>query len=109
MQQVMFDYCGNVRSEALLEAGLDVVKRLKNKAKDILVAENAHELMYCIQTLNLFDIGELVMIGAYERKETRDLHIRSDYTMTNPLLSDKLHTVRLVDGQPRMGWAEVKR
>ena len=108
LQQIMFDYCGYVRSENLLSAGLDIIRRLKNKAHASLMAENAHDLMNCLQVLNLIDIGESAFIGAYERKETRDLHVRPDYTLTNPLLSNKIHLIKQVDGKPVTEWIEVK-
>lgn len=108
LQQIMSDYCGNVRSENLLLAGLDIIKRLKKKAHSSLIAENAHELMLCLQVLNLIDIGELVFIGAYDRKETRGLHVRSDYTITDPLLNDKIHLVKQEDGKPVTNWVGVE-
>ena len=62
------------------------MRRLKQKAPSLLMARNAHELMHCIEVLNLLDLGELLLIAAAERRETRDRHIRSDYPFTNPLL-----------------------
>ncbi len=109
LQQIMFDYCGHVRSETLLSAGLGIIRRLKTKARTSLMAENAHDLMHCLQALNQIDLGELIFISAYDRKETRNLHVRSDYTLTNPLLNDKIHLVKQVDGKPVTGWIEVKR
>jgi succinate dehydrogenase/fumarate reductase flavoprotein subunit len=109
LQQIMLDYCGYVRSESLLSAGIDIMGRLKNKAQTFLIAGNAHELMNCLQVLNLIDLGELVFISAYDRQETRGWHVRSDYTITNPLLSDKIHLVKQVDGKPVTEWIEVKR
>jgi succinate dehydrogenase/fumarate reductase flavoprotein subunit len=105
LQQIMIDYCGHTRSESLLSAGLDVIKRLKNKARSSLCAGNAHELMHCLEVLNLIDAGELVMEGAYDRCETRGLHVRSDYPLTNPLLTDKYHVVRRAEDGPSFGWA----
>ena len=109
LQQIMFDYAGYVRSEVLLEAGLDLITRLKSKARTLLMAENPHELMHCLEVLNLLDIGELVFISANDRKETRGLHVRSDYKLTNPLLGDKRHIIKKVDGKPVTGWVEVGR
>jgi len=108
LQQIMLDYCGQVRSENLLSAGLDIIRRLKKKAFSGLMAENAHDLVFCLQTLNLIDIGEAVITSAYDRKETRGLHVRVDYNLTNPLLNNKLHLVKLVEGQPTTTWIEVE-
>ena len=109
LQQIMSDYCGYVRSETLLSAGLNIIKRLKTRARASLMAENAHDLMHCLQLLNQIDIGELVFISAYDREETRDLHVRSDYRLTNPLLNEKIHLIKQVDGKPVTEWIEVKR
>jgi len=50
------------------------------------------------------DCGEMIFHKALERKETRALHIRSDFPFTNPLLTDKFLTVRLVGGRPQLEW-----
>ncbi len=109
LQQVMVDYCGAVRSSVLLEAGLDLVRRLKKKARASLTAENPHDLMNCLQVLNQIDIGELVLISALDRRETRALHVRTDYTFNDPLLGNKIHLIRQVDGQPVTAWIPVNR
>ena len=109
MQNIMLDYCGYVRSESLLSAGLDVIRRLKNKERNSLMAENPHELTRCVQVLNQTDIGELTFIGALDRKETRGYHVRGDHSITNPLLGDKVHIIKQVDGKPSTEWIEVKR
>ena len=109
LQEVAEDYCGSIRSESSLDAGLDVMRRFRTRARENLKAESTHELMYCIQALNLFDMGELLLISANDRKETRGLHVRADYTMTNPMLSGKHHVIKQVDGKPTLGWKEVRK
>jgi succinate dehydrogenase/fumarate reductase flavoprotein subunit len=108
LQQIMADYAGSPRSETLLAAGLSHLRRLKQKAPSLLTARNAHELMHCIEVLNLLDLGELLLIAAAERKETRDRHVRSDYPFTNPLL-DKWLVVRDAGGAPAAEWREINR
>ncbi len=93
LQQVMNDYAGSIRSETLLEAGLDHLRRLREKALATMVARNPHELVRGLEVLNLLDLGELVFITARQRQETRALHVRADYTFTNPLL-DRLLVVK---------------
>ena len=108
LQQIMADYAGSPRSETLLTAGLSHLRRLKQKAPSLLMARNAHELMHCVEVLNLLDLGELLLIAAAERRETRDRHVRSDYPFTNPLL-DKWLVVRNTGGSPATEWREIKR
>lgn len=109
LQQIMFDYCGDVRSEVLLETGIEIIRRLKNKARSTLIARNPHELMNCIQVMNQIDIGELVLISAHDRKETRALHCRSEYSFSDPLLGDKVHLIKQVNGNPVTEWIDIKR
>jgi succinate dehydrogenase/fumarate reductase flavoprotein subunit len=92
LQQVMNDYAGSVRNEASLRQGLSHLRRLKEKANTIMVARNPHELARCLEVHNMLDIGELVLLMALDRKETRGLHVRPDYPFTNPVL-DQAHII----------------
>lgn len=103
LQQVMNDYAGSVRNEALLQQGLSHLCRLKEKANNLMIARNPHELSRCLEVVNMFDIGELVFIMALDREETRGLHIRPDYPFTNPML-DQAHIIRTANGKPVMQW-----
>ncbi len=109
LQQVMYDHAGPVRSETLLKTGLNHVRRLKDKARNSLVARNQHELMRCLEVLDLIDLGELVCLMALDRKETRSGHIRPDYPFANPLLQDKLHVIRRADDIPAQEWWDIVR
>ena len=73
----------------------------------MLMAKNQHELMHCIEVLNMIDVGELVFIAAQERKETRGTHIRTDFPFANPLMEKSL-VIKKVNDQPLMEWREIK-
>jgi succinate dehydrogenase/fumarate reductase flavoprotein subunit len=107
LQQIMQDYAGAVRSETLLKAGLSYLRRLKKKAATEMMARNAWELTRCLETLNLLDLGELVFIAANERKETRGLHNRPDYPLTDPMLEGKGLFVKQVGGEPVLEWRNI--
>jgi succinate dehydrogenase/fumarate reductase flavoprotein subunit len=107
LQQVMQDYAGGIKSEASLKAGLSHLRRLKKKARDNIMATNQHELMHCLEVLNLFDLGELVFLAAIERKETRGNHIRADYPFTNPLLN-KMLICKKKGNNPIFEWREIE-
>lgn len=49
LQQVMNDYAGSVRNEALLKQGLGHLRRLKEKTKTLLIARNPHEMSRCLE------------------------------------------------------------
>ena len=109
LQQIMNDYAGTaVRSETLLAAGLKYLRDLKKKALASLRAEDSHTLMRCLETIDLMQCGELIFLTALERKETRALHVRSDYTFTNPLLQDKFITIGQEKGKVRIEWRDRK-
>ena len=104
LQQIMFDYAGALRTDALLDMGLFHLRRMKQKALESMVAGNQHELGRSLEVLNMIDIGELVFICSRERQETRGLHIRPDYPLTNPRLNNKVHVIKRVDGSPVTEW-----
>jgi succinate dehydrogenase/fumarate reductase flavoprotein subunit len=108
LQQIMQDYAGLVRSETLLTAGLSYIRRLKEKVTRGLMARNQWELTRCLETRNLLDLGELIFLTANERKETRGLHNRPDYPLTNPVLDGKAIFVKRVNGEPLMEWRNIE-
>lgn len=99
LQKIMDEYVGTkIRSESLLTAGRKYICDLRNYSKEKLQAENAHELMRCLEVLDLLDLAEACAISAQDRKESRGVyHKRSDYTFTNPLLDNKFQTVFLAE------------
>ncbi|MCC6474094.1 MAG: FAD-binding protein [Burkholderiales bacterium] len=105
LNQVMIDYAGVVRSEPMLQAGLAHLRRLKKKTVDTVVARNPHELTRVLEVFNLLDLGVLTFIAASERKETRGMHRRADYSYTNPML-DRQILVKRVNGEPVTEWRD---
>jgi succinate dehydrogenase/fumarate reductase flavoprotein subunit len=109
LQQIMADYAGLVRSKLMLEAGLKHLKELKTKIINTGVAKTHWELIRYMEVLNLYDLGELIMLAALERKETRGLHRRMDYQITDPLLHGKILYVKKGDTQPIFTWREKQK
>lgn len=109
LNHVMFDYAGLVRSEAMLAAGLNHLRRLRKNVENKLIARNRWELTRCLEVLNLYELGELVFLGARERTESRGYHRRVDYPLTDPLLSGKLLVVKKINGKPVFEWRETDR
>ncbi len=96
LQQIMAQYCGyKIRSESLLRAGYKYVSDLKRFALAQLKAEDAHDLMRCLEVLDMLDVAQATILVTANRKETRGaFHRRADYTYTNPLLNNKFQTIR---------------
>ena len=107
LNHTMADYAGPVRSQALLEAGLRHLRRLKAKLLDIATARDRWELTRLLEVVNLYDLGELVFIGGLERKESRGLHQRVDYPYTDPLLNGKMLVIREEDEGPVTEWKDI--
>jgi len=86
LQNIMEGYCGRIRSETMLEAGLLYLRRLRDTAVKELKANDPHELSRCLGVLNLMDCGEMIILSALTRKESRFAleHYRVDYPETNP-------------------------
>ena len=108
LQQIMGDYAAagpyRVRSETLLDAGLKYLGDLRRDAEASVRAASAHERLRTVEACELMDNGEAIMHAARERRESRGMHLRSDYTFTNPLLNDKFLTVRRENGRVVTEW-----
>ena len=103
LQNIMNDYAGaNVRSESLFAAGLAYLATLKEESLKHLYATNSHEFMRVLETLDLMEVGEALMIMARNRKETRGMHKRVDYTYTNLLLNGKFQTIQRVGDEVKL-------
>ncbi|AGA68996.1 succinate dehydrogenase/fumarate reductase flavoprotein subunit [Desulfitobacterium dichloroeliminans LMG P-21439] len=106
VQQIMDDYAGVtfVRSETLLSSGLEYLRQLESNAKNSMTCKDSHELMRALESFDLLLVGKLVMKTAMERKETRGMHKRSDYTFTNPLLNGMFITIQNENGSSKLEW-----
>lgn len=107
LNHTLEDYAGLVRSEDLLTAGLSHLRRLKNKLHNTAIAKNRWELTRILEVVNLYDLGELLFIGALERKESRGWHNRVDYPYTDPLLNGRILVIKKIDGKPAAQWRDV--
>ncbi|MFC1579876.1 hypothetical protein ACFL4N_03080 [Thermodesulfobacteriota bacterium] len=81
---------------------------MRQKALDSMMAGNQHELGRAIEVLNMIDIGELVFIGSKERQETRGLHVRRDYPLTNPRRNNRIHIIKRAGGKTVTEWRRVQ-
>ncbi|MBN1106903.1 MAG: FAD-binding protein [Deltaproteobacteria bacterium] len=104
LQQVMYDYAGIPRSDTLLAAGASHLAKVKKKASEEMLARNQHELMHCLEVLNLLDIGQIVISAHEERKETREIYTRIDHPYRVPALDGKILICRMGEKAPVMEW-----
>ena len=110
-QDTMSWYGGSVRYETLLKAGLSHMKRIQTEANKSLKANNLHELTHCISALNLMDVGQVSMLCALERKESRmtlrETFIRVDYPEENREM-DKMLIIKLSEDNHQFYWREPR-
>ena len=110
LQQLVTEYAAagpyNVRSETLLKAGITYLARFRKHYEERVGASCSHTLMRTIEVGDLIECAEALMHAALERKESRGMHLRSDFTFTNPLLADKFLTVRREKGKVLCEWRQ---
>jgi succinate dehydrogenase/fumarate reductase flavoprotein subunit len=111
-QDIMAYYAGEWRYETLLKAGLIQIRMLKERASDALMAKDTHELMRCLEALNLMDIGEAAILATMQRKETRstmrESFVRVDYPKSDAAMN-KFLIIKLQQGKPDAYWREPRR
>lgn len=80
----------------------------KSKPREALTAivNRSTPPMRCQEVLDLMDCGEVLILAAMERKETRERHIRSDYPFTNPLLENRYLTIWKEGGDINTTWRD---
>lgn len=80
LENIMDDYCGELKSEPLLRAGLERIEGLRKGMR--LKAKNPHELQRCFEVRSLIDNAEMILRASLERRESRALpfgFLRSDF------------------------------
>ncbi len=101
VRDIMWEYCGVLRSGDGLEKGLEELMKVKEASDDVDVrpsAEGFSDLALALDLLGSIDSAEATIRSAIERKESRGAHQRSDFveTDTNETVN---YVVELVDGK----------
>jgi succinate dehydrogenase / fumarate reductase, flavoprotein subunit len=83
-QDYMTDYCGVFRSESQMQEGLDKLQEVRQMAQQIYLDDKSKswntELIEALELQSLLVVGEVILTGALNRKESRGAHCREDYT-----------------------------
>ena len=86
LRNIMWEYCGVVRSEDKLQNGLIKINRLKESVKNLDVrpdSEGFEDLMLAFDLEGSIMSAEATILGGIARKESRGAHQRSDFTETS--------------------------
>lgn len=82
IQKAMWEGAGPLRTEESLKKALKEIQKLKKECEAISLApQNKYALSHVekIEAFNMTVIGEAIIKGAIERKESRGAHVRLDY------------------------------
>jgi hypothetical protein len=84
--KIMQEYCGEEKSDVLLNRGLKALHDLRKEDGTNVFARNPHELMRALEVLNIMTNAEIVIHSSLARKAScKQLHfMRSDYTEIDP-------------------------
>jgi succinate dehydrogenase / fumarate reductase flavoprotein subunit len=83
MQSFMTDYCSVFRDEEGLMKGLEEIRSFKKRFSDVDIVNKGryfnYELMEAIELGHQLDLGEVILLSALYRKESRGAHFREDF------------------------------
>lgn len=106
--QVMQNYCGDTKTEELMNIGLRSLREIKEAEAATLCARNPHELMRALEVLDILTCAEIILHSSLARKASSAWFgfERLDYPQRDPPEWLKWVTVRLendrvqADGRP---------
>jgi succinate dehydrogenase/fumarate reductase flavoprotein subunit len=83
LQATMEKAAGIYRSEELLKQGVEEVRRLRERYRDLSLDDRDRafntELVSAMELDNMLDVAEAVLASGLERRESRGSHTRRDY------------------------------
>lgn len=82
-QDCMTDHCGVFRTEEVMREGLDKLKQIREQAQQIYLDDKGKlwntEVTEALELQSLILVGEIILTGALNRKESRGAHCREDF------------------------------
>ena len=103
--RIMQDYCGEYKSEQTLKMGLWWLNSIRESEAQRTYARNPHELWRTLECLSRITVGEMIMHASLARKASSKLldFNRIDYPQVDPPEWNKFITIRLEDGEVKVG------
>jgi succinate dehydrogenase/fumarate reductase flavoprotein subunit len=105
LARIMQDYCGEYKNEETLKMGLRWLNSIRESEASRVYARNPHELARSLECFSRLTVGEITMNASLNRRaSSRALgHNRLDYPEIDPPAWRKLVTLRLENGDIRVG------
>lgn len=105
ISRIMQNHCGEIKSEKLLNIGLNLLRNVEEKEVSSLYARNPHELVRSLEVLNILTNAQIILHSCLTRRASaKYLHFkRSDYPETDPPNWHKFVTVRLENNRVKVG------
>ena len=111
LNRVMDYNVGIFREERSLKEGLDKVRELKERSKDLALSYKGkhfnYELYWGLELKGSLDVAETVIIGALERRESRGSHFRRDYPLRNDRSFLRHSIVKYTEEEPSLIYRDV--
>jgi len=103
--RVMQDYCGELKNEELLKIGLRWLDELEAGEAATACARNPHELLRLLEVFNVMTVGRMIFEACRARKASNAPlgFRRTDYPEVDPPEWQKWVTIKLDEGQVRVG------
>lgn len=105
ISKVMQNYCGDVKSQELLDAGLDVLNQMETDALRNAYARNPHELIRTLEVFDILTVAQLILHACLSRKSSSRMlsFNRADYPEVDPDADRKFITVKQSKGGIAIG------
>jgi succinate dehydrogenase/fumarate reductase flavoprotein subunit len=103
--RIMQDYCGEYKNEETLKMGLRWFNSIRESEASKAYVRNPHELARTLECLTHITVGEIIMHASLARKASNSAleFKRLDYPEMDPPEWDKLVTIKLENGDIKVG------
>ncbi|MCX7831188.1 MAG: FAD-binding protein, partial [Acidobacteria bacterium] len=112
LRKTMDEAAGVYREGGLMQKGLDRIRELKEQFQKVRVDDKSKiynsNLINTLETENLLDLAEILLMAAIERKESRGGHARTDFPKRDDENFLKHTLVRLKNGKIEISYKPVK-
>ncbi len=111
LQKMMDNNVGVYRTGPQLEEALKKIKELKQRIKRVKVKDNSRiyntNLINIIETTNLIDLAEVIVVGGLARTESRGAHSRRDFPNRDDANWGKHTLAHYTPDGPKLDYAPV--